>query len=138
VKRSYTVGIDLHKNSFTYVMLDPRGQISRREKVTIHAKSVERFLQQLPQKSETTLEATSSWGWLADALQDRGHRVHLAHPLKVKVIAECRAKTDKVDAEALARLTAVGWLRPTWHRRTCANTAGCCVTELPWYRNGHS
>ena len=100
----------MHKHSFTYVMLDPRGQISRREKVAIHAKSVERFLQQLPQKSETTLEATSSWGWLADALQDRGHRLHLAHPLKVKVIAECRAKTDKVDAEALARLTAVGWL----------------------------
>jgi len=110
VKRSYTVGIDLHKHSFTYVMLDPRGQISRREKVAIHAKSVEHFLQQLPQKSETTSEATSCWGWWADALQDRGHRVHLAHPLKVKVIAECRAKTDKVDAEALARLTAVGWL----------------------------
>ena len=110
MKRPYTVGIDLHKHSFTYVMLDPRGQISRREKVAIHAESVERFLQRLPQKSETTLEATSSWGWLADALQDRGHRVHLAHPLKVKVIAECRAKTDKVDAEALARLTAVGWL----------------------------
>jgi len=92
VKRSYTVGIDLHKHSFTYVMLDPRGQISRCEKVAIHAESVERFFPRLPQKSETTLEATSSWGWLADALQDRGHRVHLAHPLKVKVIAECREK----------------------------------------------
>lgn len=110
MKRTYTVGIDLHKHSFTYVMLDSRGQISRREKVAIHAKSVERFLEQLPGKCETTLEATSSWGWLADVLQDRGHKVHLAHPLKVKVIAECRAKTDKVDAEALARLTVVGWL----------------------------
>lgn len=110
MKRPYTVGIDLHKHSFTYVALDPHGHISRRQKVAIQAQSVERFLQQLPQRSETTLEATSNWGWLADALQDRGHRVHLAHPLKVKVIAECRAKTDKVDAEVLARLTAVGWL----------------------------
>jgi hypothetical protein len=53
--------------------------------VAIYTESVERFLQRLPQKSETTLEAISSWGWLADALKDRGHRVHLGHPLKVKV-----------------------------------------------------
>ena len=30
--------------------------------------------------------------------------VHLAHPLKVKAIAEAKIKTDKIDAKILARL----------------------------------
>ncbi len=34
---------------------------------------------------EVVLEATYGWYWAVDALQDVGARVHLAHPLGVKM-----------------------------------------------------
>jgi transposase len=39
-----------------------------------------------------------------DWLEELVDEVHLAHPLKVKVIAEAKIKTDKIDARALAHL----------------------------------
>ena len=41
-------------------------------------------------------------------------RVVIAHPLQVRVIAEAKAKTDRIDAAALARLHAAGYLPEVW------------------------
>ena len=37
-------------------------------------------------------------------LEGLGHKVVLAHPLKTKMIAEAKIKTDKIDAKTLAEL----------------------------------
>jgi hypothetical protein len=37
-------------------------------------------------------------------------RVVVSNPLRTRAIAEAKIKTDKVDAEVLARLLAGGWL----------------------------
>ena len=42
-------------------------------------------------------------------------RVVIAHPLQVRVIAEAKAKTDRIDAAALARLHAAGYLPVARH-----------------------
>lgn len=55
-------------------------------------------------------EPMDGWGWLSDYLESCGHEVHLANPYKVKLIAESRAKTDKVDARVLAHLMRLGYL----------------------------
>src|SRR5689334_16731783 len=39
-----------------------------------------------------------------DWLEELVDEVHLAHPLKVKAIAEAKIKTDKIDAKVLAHL----------------------------------
>ena len=45
-----------------------------------------------------------------DLLESLGHKVVLAHPLKTRMIAEARVKTDKVDAKTLAELLRGGFL----------------------------
>jgi transposase len=40
-------------------------------------------------------------------LENMGFEVFVAHPAKVKIIAEARIKTDKIDSEALAHLLCV-------------------------------
>jgi hypothetical protein len=41
---------------------------------------------------EAVLEATSGWDWAADTLAELGARVHLAHPLGVKMFSYRRIK----------------------------------------------
>ena len=49
-------------------------------------------------------EATPSWYWLYDHLEDKGFKVKLSHPLKTKAIAYAKVKTDKVDSATIAHL----------------------------------
>lgn len=50
------------------------------------------------------LEATYGWEWLAELLEEAGHDVHPAHPLRTQAIAAARVRTDAVDAKTLAHL----------------------------------
>jgi transposase len=56
------------------------------------------------------MEATCGWGWLSELAQEYGLAVKLAHPGKVRIIAESQIKTDRVDALALAQLLRTGFL----------------------------
>ncbi|MEO0250147.1 MAG: IS110 family transposase [candidate division WOR-3 bacterium] len=55
-------------------------------------------------QSSAVLEATRNWTVMHDWLEGMVDEVHLAHPLKVKAIAEAKIKTDKIDAKVLAHL----------------------------------
>jgi transposase len=59
---------------------------------------------------EIAVEASSGWYWIVDELEKIGAKVHLAHPLKTKLIAESRVKTDKIDANVLFDLLRTNFL----------------------------
>jgi transposase len=63
---------------------------------------------------EVVLEATYGWYWAADLLQAGGARVHLAHPLGVKMFGYQRVKTDARDSRNLAELLRMGRLPEAW------------------------
>jgi transposase len=52
------------------------------------------------------MEACWNWGWLYDLLVkiEQVDEVVLAHPYKTRLIAEAQIKTDKLDAQMLAKL----------------------------------
>jgi len=52
------------------------------------------YFNQFPSKTQVVMEATCGWGWLSEVLQDLGLEVKLAHPSKVRTIAESQIKTD--------------------------------------------
>jgi transposase len=56
------------------------------------------------QPLKATLEASYSWGPMYDGLEEIVDEVVLAHPTKVRAIAEARIKTDRIDSEILAHL----------------------------------
>lgn len=53
---------------------------------------------------EVVVEASGSWPWLYDRLESPKVHVVLAHPKKLRAIAESNYKTDAIDAELLARM----------------------------------
>ena len=56
---------------------------------------------------EVVVEASGSWPWLYDRLESPEVHIVLAHPKKLRAIAESNYKTDAIDAELLARMRLV-------------------------------
>jgi transposase len=56
---------------------------------------------------EVVVEASGSWPWIYDRLEGPDVHVVLAHPKKLRAIAESNYKTDAIDAELLARMRLV-------------------------------
>ena len=96
-------GLDLHK-SFSYITtMNDKGEIIGQKKLPSNGEVVE-FLKEFGESMEVAIEATPSWYWLYDHLEDEGFDVKLSHPLRTKAIASAKVKTDKVDSVTLAHL----------------------------------
>jgi transposase len=67
------------------------------------------------------VEATASYEWLVELIEPLAEKVVLAHPGKLRVIAESVKKTDKLDAQVLAEFLARDMIpeafRPTKRQR---------------------
>jgi transposase len=118
------VGIDLHKKSISICVVVLAG---RKRRVTSRANffcaetdKIREFFAQL-EPFEAVVEATASYEWFVQLIETRAQRVVLAHPKKLRVIAESKRKTDKIDAFVLAEFLALDMIpeayRPTRRQR---------------------
>lgn len=83
-------------------MLDQEGQaIERSEVVTSRAAMAHRFS---GPRAVVALETGTHSAWVTELLQSLGHDVIVANPRKVRSIITNDSKTDRFDAEQLARL----------------------------------
>ena len=72
------------------------------------------------------LESGGQSSWAARVLGEMGHEVVVVNPRRIRLIAESTLKTDRIDAEILARLGRQeedGQLRPVYQRSEGAQ--GC-------------
>jgi transposase len=96
-------------------VMDETGRICGQGQVSNQPEEIRDFLTQfgVNGKGAAVLEASRNWTVKHDWLEKMVDEVHLAHPLKVKAIAEAKIKTDKIDAKVLAHLYAVTfYLKP--------------------------
>nr|WP_323072407.1 transposase [Mycetohabitans endofungorum] len=75
---------------------------------------LERFAAQLRADDHVVLEATGNITAIVNVLRAHVAQVIVANPLQVRLIAEARVKTDKIDAAILAQLYASGFLPQVW------------------------
>jgi len=70
---------------------------------------------------QAVVEATAGYEWLVTLIEPLADRVLLAHPKKLRVIAESMKKTDRLNAQVLAEFLAWGKIpeayRPTPRQR---------------------
>jgi transposase len=108
------VAIDIHKS---YLMV---GAIDIEQRIVLQPRKVElhRFLAwaqaTLLPTDAVVLEATTNAWTIYDQLVGLVARVVVAHPAKVRLIAEVRVKTDKVDVLTLAKLLRADMLPEVW------------------------
>lgn len=114
------VGVDLHKQVISLCVVVQKGSqrvvVKRQRLACEHVESITEFFRGLG-KFEVVVEATASYEWFVELVEPLASRVLLAHPRKLRVIAESTRKTDKLDAQVLAEFLALDMI-PQAHRPT--------------------
>jgi len=114
------VGVDLHKHSIVLcvvVLATGRPKVAERARFRCDGpEAVRAYFQQLG-PFQVVVEATAAYEWFFVLIEDLADRLVLAHPKKLRVIAESTRKSDKIDAEVLGTFLALDMIpqayRPT-------------------------
>jgi transposase len=110
-----TIGCDLgDKTSAVFVITADGG--TERHNVKTTPAGVRAFFTRRP--AHVVIEVGAHSRWVSELLEELGHRVTVANPRRVKAISAGDTKTDRADAELLARLgrADVQLLAPVQHR----------------------
>ncbi len=114
----YTLGIDLHKKSSVWVLIDEQRTEVWKQNVPCHPDYVSTAVEKIPvspKEIQVAIEPVAGWRWVSKQLEDVGMKVHIAHPRKIQLIAKSTKKTDNEDAKTLANLLHSGFF-PEAHR----------------------
>ncbi len=114
------VGVDLHKHSIVLCVVV---RVAGRPKVVKRARfdcketeAIRAFFQELG-PFQVVVEATAAYEWFFLLIEQFADRLVLAHPKKLRVIAESTRKSDKIDAQVLGVFLALDMIpeayRPT-------------------------
>ena len=111
------VGIDLHKQTISAcVIVKVRGKkkvLCRVRLACCDEASIVAWLTGLGQ-FEVVVEATASYQWFVKLAEPLARRVLLAHPKKLRIIAESKRKSDRLDAQVLAEFLADDAIPLAW------------------------
>lgn len=101
------VGIDLHKKTISLCVVDQERKVLNRRRFYCNApERIVAFFEEI-RPFEAVVEATASYEWLVDLIEPLADRMLLAHPKKMRIIAESSRKSDKLDAQILAEFLAL-------------------------------
>src|SRR5688572_1835002 len=115
--RGMTIGIDLSDQYASLCLLDAEGEVLEESRLRVsEAAFVRRFASM--EACRIVLEVGTHSPWVSRLLASLGHEVVVANPGRVRLIADSLRKTDRSDAETLARLGRIDpkLLSPITHR----------------------
>lgn len=97
-------GCDVHKKSIVTNVKTRDGRVVDQAKLGASDQEFQAYLAKFPGPKHVVLEACCVWPHVYDAAVAAGAKTTLAHPRKVRLIAEASLSNDKVDAAALSEL----------------------------------
>lgn len=118
-----TIGLDLSDKSGFYVVVDAGGEVVREGKVSLTRTGIAKgFGARAP--TRIAIEVGTHSPWVSRSLQALGHEVIVANARQVRLISHSQQKSDRADAQTLARLARFdpALLRPIHHRGEQAQT----------------
>src|SRR5438309_5977517 len=115
------IGIDLHKQTISVCVKNQERKVLKRQSLNCaEPGKIVAFFREWGE-FQAVVEATASYEWLWQLLEPLAQRLVLAHPKKLRIIAESTRKSDKLDAQVLAEFLALDMIpqayRPTPRQR---------------------
>ena len=89
---SITIGVDYHKKTSSYCVLDSVGNRIKRCTLDNEKEAISKFLMSFNEPVQLAMEATRSWSLYYDFVKNYVDDFKLGHPRKMKVISECETK----------------------------------------------
>ena len=103
-------GLDYHKKSTQFCIGDHQGKVIISKAVPNDKEEIRRFLGQYP-GVKCAIESCRGYEWLLDFLkEDLKLDVVLVNAHQLKLIAQSRCKTDRIDARIIMQMLAIGFL----------------------------
>jgi transposase len=97
-------GVDAHRTTTHVTLVDETGKIIARKRISSCGDELHKFFANYHEPIKAVVEASYNWGLVYDWLDGLVDDVILAHPAKVRAIADARIKTDTIDSQTLAHL----------------------------------
>jgi transposase len=125
---SMFVGCDLGDRYSQLCVLDTAGQVVERDRVGTTRTELTAWFQHR-ERLRVVIEVGVHSRWVNDVLTKLGHEVIIANARNVQLLTRSQKKTDKNDAELLARLgrADVKLLAPVRHRSIAAHADLVCI-----------
>ena len=98
-----TVGVDLGDRWSQYCILGLAGETLAEGQLRTTQEDVREFFQALT-AARVVLEVGTHSAWVQDVIAERGHEVLVANPRLMEGSKRCKRKSDRIDANKLARL----------------------------------
>ncbi len=136
-------GIDYHKRTLAVTLGDSSGRVLEQFSLQNHPVIVEEVFGQFG-RLDCVVESCRGYEWFIDMLAEMGHGVEVGDSRSIKLIAQSRCKTDKIDSRILMELRAKGFLPTTYiptpkerelrellrHRSTMVRTSTRCKLRI--------
>lgn len=97
------IGIDVSDKASEVCHMGADGEVADRARIATTKSAFEKYFRRC-ERTRVALEAGTHTRWAERLLVKLGYEVYVANPRKVALIAQNDNKTDKADAELLARL----------------------------------
>jgi len=123
-KVGMTIGIDLGDVWSHYCTLNEDGEVVDRGRFRTTPSGVENWFTDLP-RARVAMETGTHSIWISEQLWELGHEVIVANVRELRAILHSDRKSDKVDAEKIARYARLDpkILRPISHRTVAQQEA---------------
>lgn len=109
------LGIDLAKKESQLAVLDKHGNQVCQKRFATTRENILLLSKELSKDDLVALEVTTNAISISRLLRDNSEaKLILSNPIKTKLIAQAKVKTDKIDARVLAELARVGYLPEVW------------------------
>jgi transposase len=108
------VGIDFHYRVSMICILNAQGRQIKSHTIRGDWHKVLDYLKHLEPPFSVCYEASTGYGWLFDHLKSMASCVQVAHPGHLRLIFRSKRKTDRIDAEKLAKLLFLGEIPPVY------------------------
>ena len=102
-KSAITIGLDLGDRKHAVCVLDAKGEVYKQESITNTHASLKALSRRHP-GALIAMEVGMHSPWTSRFMESLGHRVLVANPRKVRAIYQNNRKSDRKDAEMLARI----------------------------------
>jgi len=115
--QSLTIGMDLGDKTSRFCVIDKAGNVVTEGGLATTRKAITEKFAGL-KHCRIAIEVGTHSPWVSRLLVELGHEVIVANPRQLKLITESSRKSDRVDAQTLARLARIdpALLRPIRHR----------------------
>lgn len=111
------IGVDLHKKNIVMAVMikdgDKRKVLETRRIACSDTAGIRAWFEKLG-PFQVVVEATSCFEWFFRLIEDLADRCVLAHPKSLRVIAESKNKSDKIDAKVLAEFLLLDMIPESW------------------------